>query len=99
MHAPDVKRTWQRGGMIGLALLSLAVPIAAILLNRQTVSILILGMACAVGAVAGARWLTPTWVRRLSIVLATLGLLISAYVLWVQIGLCGTGVLWGTCRA
>ncbi len=99
MHATNVKRTWQRGGMIGLALLSLAVPLAAIVLNRQTLSTLILGMACGVGAIVGARWLTPAWARRLSMVLATLGLLISAYLLWVHIGLCGPGVLWGTCRA
>ena len=99
MHAPDVKRTWQRGGVIGLALLSLALPLAATVLNRQTIATLILGLACAAGTVVGARWLTPAWVRRLSVVVATLGLLISAYLLWVQIGLCGTGVLWGTCRA
>ncbi len=98
MHATDVKRTWQRGGMLGLAVLSLVVPLVAIVLHRQTVSTLVLGMACAVGAFVGIRWLTPAWVRRLSIVLATLGLLISAYLLWVQIGLCGPSVLWGACR-
>ena len=98
MHATETKRIWKRGGAIGLPLLSLTVPLAAILLHRQTVLMVVLGIGCAVGAFACARWLTPAWIRRLSMALASLGLLISAYLLWVQIGLCGSGILWGACR-
>jgi hypothetical protein len=113
MHTPEAKRPWQRGWVIGLALLSLLVPVAAFFLRQepagpftdpahvsyycQTVAAMIFGMACAAGAFVGTRALTPAWLRWLSLILAGLGLLISAYVLVALIGTCGGQVFWGVC--
>jgi hypothetical protein len=113
MDTPEVKSIWQRGWAIGLALLSLVMPLAAIFRSRQgvepvvdptslgsyglTVVALILGMVCAAGAFVGLRALAPTWLRWLSGILAGLSLLISAYLIVVLIGTCGLQVLSGMC--
>ncbi len=112
MNASDL--TWRRGWVIGAGLLSLVVPVTAIMLQqepaapfgdparlsyyRQTVGALVLGIAFAVGAFVGTRARMPGWSRGLSLVLATLGLLISAYLLMTLIGSCGVGVLAGSCN-
>jgi hypothetical protein len=113
MQTLEAKRPWQPGSVLVLALLSLLVPLAAIFLRlepavpfahpdhvsyyRQTVAALILGMACAAGALVGIRVLTRIWLRWLSVVLAILGLLIGAYLLVALIGTCGGKVLRGVC--
>jgi hypothetical protein len=113
MHTPEAKRTWQPGWVLGLALLSLVVPVAAVFLGqeptgpftdpahvsyyRRTVAALVLRITCAAGAFVGNRVLTPAWLRWLSGMVATLGVLISAYWLWVLIGMCGSQVIWGVC--
>ncbi len=69
---------------------------------RPVVVSLVLAIACALGALAqrapGTRGLLPTSVRWLSMVLATLGLLLSMYVLWTVIGTCGAGVIVARCN-
>ncbi len=113
MHATDFKPAWQRGWVIGLALLSLIVPMAAVFLRsepavpfghpdhlsyyRQTVAALFLGIVFAAGAIFANRRLTPAGFRRLGIGLASLGVLISAYLLFGLIGSCGPQVIWGVC--
>jgi hypothetical protein len=113
MQTLEAKRPWQPGWALVLAVLSLLVPVAAIFLRpepavpfahpdhvsyyRQTVAALIFGMTCAAGALVGIRVLTRTWLSWLSVVLAILGLLISAYLLVALIGTCGGQVLWGMC--
>ena len=117
MYTPEAKFRWQCIRVIGLALLSLILPVLAIWpvtvttapFPSQTsqsdyhpmVASLVLAIACAVGAFAqrapGMRGLLPTSARWLSMVLATLGLLLSMYVLWTVIGTCGAGVIVGRC--
>ncbi len=65
---------------------------------RPMVAALVLAIACAVGAFVSNRGLGPAWVRRLSVGLASLGMLLSAYLLWVLIGTCGAGVIVGSCN-
>lgn len=112
MYAMDNKPTWQRGWVIGLALLSLVVPVAAGFLRsepmvpfadparlsyyRQTVAALGLGIVFAIGTFMTNRALRPAWFRWLSVVLASLGVLISAYLLLGLIGTCGVGVIGGS---
>lgn len=114
MNTTESKRAWQRGSVIALALLSLIVPVAAGLLRaeptvpfvdparlsyyRQTLAALVIGIIFAVGAFVGNRTLTPVWFRRLSIALASLGVLISAFLLLGLIGSCGAQVIWGACN-
>ena len=114
MHATEAKFGWQRGWVISLALLSLVVPVAAGFLRnepmvpfadparvsyyRQTVAALVLGLVCAAGTFVGIRALRPAGVRWLSVVLASLGVLLSAYLLSALIGTCGVGVIWGACQ-
>ncbi len=97
MHTREARLGWRHGWVMGLAVLSSVVPVAAAVLRQQTVAALVLGLVSALAALIGAWWLTPAWARRLSLVLAILGVLISGYLLWVQIGLCGAGVLSGMC--
>ena len=113
MYASEAKPRRQRGWAIGLAVLSLLVPLVVIFLRqepgvpfahpdhqsyyRQTVAALVLAMACAAGALVGTWMLTPAWLRWLSAILATLGLVVSAYWLWALIGTCGVQVLSGVC--
>jgi hypothetical protein len=113
MNAPESK-PWQRGWVIGLALLSLVVPVAAGFLRteplgpfadpvrlsyyRQTIVALAIAIACAAGAFVGARSLRSTLFRWLSVVFATLGVLLSAYLILGLIGSCGLPVLWGVCQ-
>ena len=118
MYTPEAKAGWQRIWVIGLALLSLILPVLAVWPVKVTttpfpsqtspsdyrpmVVSLILAIACAIGALAqrapGTRGLSPTSVRWLSMILATLGLLLSVYVLWTLIGTCGAGVIVGRCN-
>lgn len=116
MRTTKAKPAWRRTWVIGLALLSFVLPMVAGFLRqepavpfadparvsyyRQTVTALVLGIACAVGTFGtfvGTRALLPAWVRWLSVGLASLGVLISAYLLWSLIGTCGPGVIWGRC--
>ena len=102
---------WQRGWAGALALLSFILALVALIPLQVpatntaneggyglTVAVLLLAIVCAVGALAGNRRLLPAWVRWLSLILAGLGLLVSAYLLLVLIGTCGAGVLGGTCQ-
>ena len=114
MHTSEARFGWQRGWVIGLALLSLVVPVVAGVLRneptvpfadparlsyyRQTVVALVLGLACAAGAFVGIRTVPASGVRWLSVALAGLGVLISAYLLFALIGTCGVGVLGGACN-
>ena len=114
MHAREARFGWQRGGVIALALLSLLLPVAAVVPVRRvegplmdaagandyrlTVAVLVLGLVCAIGAFIGMRAMRPGGVRWLSLGLATLGLLFSAYLLMTLIGTCGAGVIWGMCN-
>ena len=114
MHTSEARFGWQRGWVIGLALLSLIVPVAAGFLRneptipfadparlsyyRQTVVALVLGLACAAGAFVGMRRVPAAGLRWLSVALASLGVLVSAYLLWALIGTCGLGVLGGACN-
>ena len=114
MYTTGANHPWRRGWVLGLALLSLAVPLAAVFLRseplapfddparlsyyRQTVVALALALAAAVAAFVGQRTLAPAGVRRLSVVLASLGLLIGVYLLWTLIGTCGLQVVWGQCN-
>ena len=114
MYTTGANHPWRRGWVLGLALLSLAVPLAAVFLRseplvpfgdparlsyyRQTVIAAALALAAAVAAFAGQRTLTLVWARRLSVVLASLGLLIGVYLLWTLMGTCGVPVLWGSCN-
>ena len=113
MYTRGANHPWRRGWVLGVALLSLAVPLAAVFLRseplvafgdparlsyyRQTVIAIALALAAAVAAFVGQRTLTPVWARQLSVVLASLGLLIGVYLLWTLIGTCGVPVLWGNC--
>ncbi len=112
IHAP--RFPGQYSWLIGPALLSLRVPVAAIVLRsapmvpfadpahvsyyRQMVAALILGIACAVGAVIGTRRLGLASVRWLSVGLAMLGLLSSVYVLGVLMGTRGPRVFFAECN-
>ena len=114
MSTPDAPFGWRRGSVIGLALVSLVVPLAAVFVRseplvpfadpahlsyyRQMVVALGVGLACAFGAFAGARTMPVSGSRRLSMVLVSGGMLLSVYVLWVLIGSCGVQVIWGSCQ-
>ena len=114
MRTTGASHPWRRGWVIGLALLSLVVPVATVFLRsepavpfadparlsyyRQTVIALVVGLACAAGAFAGIRAVPASGLRWLSVALASLGVLISAYLLWALIGTCGLGVLGGACN-
>ncbi len=114
MYTTKAKLGWQCGWVIGLALVSLVVPLATGILRqepvapfadpahlsyyRQTVVALVLGLVCAVGALVGTRALMAAWLRWLSVVLASGGVLISGYLLWTLIGSCGVQVLWTSCH-
>ena len=112
MNASESK-PWQHGWVVGLALLSLIVPVAAGFLRteplgsfadparlsyyRQTLVAVGVAIACAAGAFIGVRTLRPDVSRWLSVICATLGVLLSAYLLLGLIGSCGVPVLWGAC--
>ena len=114
MRTIGATHPWRRGWVLGLALLSLAVPLAAFFLRseplvpfddparlsyyRQTVVALALALAAAVAAFVGQRALAPTWARLVSVLLASLGLLVGVYLLWSLVGTCGVQVLWGQCN-
>ncbi len=114
MHLSNSRFTWAHVSTIGLALLSLVLPVLALLpLPGRTVPadmpansgnyqlmVVALGLSLlsAGGAFVGARRLAQAGIRRLSIALAIGGLLLSAYLLWTLVGTCGLAVLGGTCR-
>ncbi len=114
MRTAGANHPWRRGWVLGLAFLSLAVPLVAIFLRseplvpfddparlsyyRQTVAALALALAAGVAAFVGQRTLAPGWTRRLSVGLASLGLLVGAFLLWTLIGTCGLQVIWGQCN-
>ncbi len=114
MRTTGASHPWRGGWVIGLALLSLVMPVVAGFLRneplvpfadparvsyyRQTVAALVVGLACAAGAFAGIRRTPAPGIRRLSVTLASLGALLSAYLLWVLIGTCGLAVLGGSCQ-
>ena len=114
MYTPQVKSASKRIWVIGLGLLSLVLPVTAIIPRqalpasftnpanlsdyRLTVAALLLGLACGIGALAASRMAPGVGVRRLSVVLASAGLLLGAWLLWTLVGSCGTQVLWGSCN-
>ncbi len=113
MHTSGSKLEWQRGWVVGLALLSLIVPVAAVFLRtepaapfadpahlsyyRQTVAAIALGLAAAAGSFVATRSLTPVWLRWTGVALASLGIVIGALLLLLLIGSCGVGVIGGMC--
>jgi protein-S-isoprenylcysteine O-methyltransferase Ste14 len=113
MHTSRSKLEWQRGWVVGLALLSLIVPVGAVLLRtepavpfadpahlsyyRQTVAAIVLGLAAAAGAFVATRSLTPAWLRWAGVALASLGMLLGVLLLLLLIGSCGAGVILGVC--
>ena len=114
MSTPDAPFAWRRGWVIGLALMSLVIPVAAVVVPseplvpfadparlsyyRQMVAALVVGLAGALGAFAGSRTMPASGSRRLGIALASGGMLLSAYLLWTLIGSCGLQVIWGSCQ-
>ncbi len=113
MNTTESSRPRHHGWVIGLAILSLVVPMATGFLRpepvgsfadparlsyyRQTIVAIAGAIASAAGAFVGARSLTPTLFRSLSVLLASLGVLVSAYLLVGLIGSCAVPVLWGVC--
>jgi len=101
MRTPETLSAWQRVWVLGLALLSLVVPGAGIVRGpgneHQQLALLALGLACAIGALLGSLQQTPSRTRWLNVALASVGALISAYLLVALIGVCGAQVLCGVC--
>jgi hypothetical protein len=83
-----------------VALLSLAAPLAALALGRESAmaGVLVFGLVGAAAVFVGDRALTPAWLHLLNRVVASLGALISAYLLWSLVGTCGFQVLWSVCQ-
>ena len=114
MRTTGANHPWRRGWVLGLALLSLVVPLAAVFLRseplvpfddparlsyyRQTVVAVALALAAAGAAFVGQRTLAPACARLVSVILASLGLLVGAFLLWTLIGTCGLQVIWGQCN-
>ncbi len=114
MSTTDAPFGWRRGWIISLALLSLVIPAAAVFFRseplvaftgparlsyyRQMVVAIAVGLACALGAFAGARTMPASRSRRLSMGLVSGGMLLSVYLLWVLVGSCGAQVIWGSCQ-
>ncbi len=113
MSTPDAPFAWRRNWVIGLALLSLVVPLAVVVPSeslvpfadparlssyRQMVVALVIGLVCALGAFAGARSMPASGSRWLTMALASGGMLLSVYLLWVLIGSCGLQVIWASCQ-
>jgi len=114
MYTPQAKLASKRIWVIGLGLLSLILPVTAIVPRqarpasftnpanlsdyRMTVAALLLGLACGIGALVASRRVPAAGVRRLSVVLASAGLLLGAWLLWTLVGSCGAQVLWDACR-
>lgn len=98
MRATKTGPGWQRDAVVGLALLSVVLPLAVIFLERQTITVIYLGLASAVAALVGARLLPRSSARTLSLILVLLGAVLNVYLLLLLIGLCGLGALGGTCQ-
>ena len=114
MSTPDAPFGWRRGWVIGLALVSLVVPLAAVFVRseplvpfadparlsyyRQMVVALVVGLACVLGAFVGARTMPASGSRRLGMALVSGGMLLSVYVLSMLVGSCGVQVIWGSCQ-
>ncbi len=104
----------QHGWRIGLSIMGIILPVAAIFPlrvstvpgtsatdpgdYRQTVAALLLGLVFAVAALVVNRAPAPSGLRGLSISLASLGLLLGGDLLVTLIGSCGLQVLVGICR-
>jgi len=86
--------------VVTVALLSLAAPLAALALGRESAmaGMLVFGLACAAGVFVADRALAPPWLRLLNRIAAIVGALISAYLLWSLVGACGAQVLWDVCH-
>ena len=100
MRTQQTRPTWQRGWVVTIALLSLAAPLAALAFGSEgsMTGALVFGLACAAGVFVGDRALTPAWLHLLNRVVATIGVLISAFLLWSLVGTCGAQVFWGMCQ-
>ena len=105
MNATETRAAGRRSWVAALALVSLVLPMAAMVLAdganlsnyRQVVATLVLGLAAATGTLVFNRALTPAWLRWLSVGLAGIGVVVATYLLLALIGTCGLTVLWGTC--
>jgi hypothetical protein len=105
---------WQRGGAITLALFSLIVPLSASVPRdiasawltspvqpsdeRLTIAAFLLGIVSAVGAVIINRSLPTGWLSWVTLAVATLGGLITTFLVWSLIGSCGLQVVWDVCK-
>lgn len=104
-----LKQHW----VVVLTLLSITIPSVAIMLRtiaapltnsvevsdeRLTLMVLVLGIVCAVGALINNLAVDTPWLRRLGIVVAAVGGLITMYLFWTLIGNCGLQVIWDSCR-
>jgi hypothetical protein len=114
MFTRNAKLGVQRGWVLGLALLSLAIPVFAVFFRseplipfadparqsyyRQMLVALILGLTCAFGAYAGTRNGPSSGGRRLTMGLVSVGLVVSVYLLWTLVGSCGLQILSGACH-
>lgn len=93
----------------GLALASVVLPVAAVLPRtmvanpnnpssyRFTVVALGIALVCAIITFVFNHMLAPTWLRQLSMWMASLGVLFALYLLMTLIGTCGLQVIWGSC--
>ncbi len=111
MNATHTSGPGRRGVVTGMALTSLVLPMAAVVLGDQPVtstsaglnsyrllvSALVIGLVAAAGTIFFRRALAPAWLRRLSVGLAGLGMALTIYLLLTLIGTCGATVLWGSC--
>ena len=102
------------GWIAGLAILSLGMPLLAVWLSRAAsnilaqavgatdyraaVAALAVGVAGGIVTLLGSRAVLPAWLRWAVVAMASVALLISAYLLWTLIGQCGLQVVWGVCR-
>ena len=114
MYTPQANLASKHIWVIGLGLLSVVLPLTAIIPRqalpasftnpanlsdyRLTVAALLLGLACGIGALVASRRAPAAGVRRLSVVLASAGLLFSVWLLWTLVGSCGVQVLWVSCN-
>ncbi len=114
MNGTEATFNWQRGAIVGLALLSFILPVVSIIPRyaplapfgapaslsdyRLTVAALVLGLACGVGAFIGSRRAAAGGSRWLSVLMASGGMLVSGHLLWSLIGSCGVQVLWAACH-
>lgn len=113
METPQVSTRANRRVTPVLALLSLLVPLGTQFIvarapalgtapsappdYRATTSVLVLAMIAAGATLGSSRLLTPAWLRWWCWIAASVGALLSGFLVWSLIGLCGLQVLWATC--